>query len=319
MIFSSLIKKVYKKTVYRRYDERDNAFYFSHTDFDGVNRENFNFLNCNGEQLKGYFYYPDNEIDGRIVIFEHGMGSGHRSYMREIVMLVRHGYRVFTYDRTGCASSAGKSIMGLSASINDFDHAMRALKVHEKYGKYDFSVVGHSWGGLSTMNAPYYHPEISHIVAISGAISLTALLEQELSGFMKHYVADAYEVEREYNGDYVFANAEHSLKNSDVKALIIHSVDDPVVSFDMHFKKLREALSYKENIRFLEVDGKKHNPNYTRSAVKLLAEYGKSLKKNKKNLKTPEQRQAFVDSFDWHAITEQDEEVWNEIFLTLDN
>ena len=40
--------------------------------------------------------------------------------------------------------------------------------------------------------------------------------------------------------------------------------------------------------------------------------------KNKnKELTTPEAKKAFVSSFDWNKITEQDEEVWAEIYNAL--
>lgn len=318
MLFSSLITKVYKGTVFHRFDERDTAFYFSHTDFEGVNRDSYSFKNYWGEDLCAYFYYPDNEIEGRIVVFEHGLGAGHRSYMREIVMLVSHGYRVLTYDRTGCASSPGESARGLSASLSDLDACLKALKADEKYGKYDVSVVGHSWGGFSTMNIASYHPEVSHIVAMSGFSSLRAMLEQQFSGFLSRYIPYIYELEKSNNPDYVDSDAIKALGSTDAHVLIIHSSDDPVVSCDIHFNRLRAALSHKKNIRFLRLEGKAHNPNYTSSAVKLLADYGKKLKKNSKKLKSTEQKKAFLDSFDWYAITEQDEAVWSEIFNTLD-
>ena len=69
------------------------------------------------------------------------------------------------------------------------------------------------------------------------------------------------------------------------------------------------------------VDGKKHNPNYTVDAVNYLGEYTAQLtrKLKKKELVTPEQKKAFVESFDWDRMTAQDETVWEKIFAVLDN
>ena len=70
----------------------------------------------------------------------------------------------------------------------------------------------------------------------------------------------------------------------------------------------------------LLVYGKGHNPNYTEDAVKLLGEFGKARAAllRKKNV-TAEQKAQFVASFDWNAITAQDEAVWQRIFEHMDN
>ena len=65
--------------------------------------------------------------------------------------------------------------------------------------------------------------------------------------------------------------------------------------------------------------GKDHNPNYTQDAVKYLAEYMSAVNKQKKNLRTDEQKKAFRDSFDWKRMTAQDEKVWSKILGHLDN
>ena len=68
------------------------------------------------------------------------------------------------------------------------------------------------------------------------------------------------------------------------------------------------------------LDKKHHNPNYTVAAVNYLNEYvtvrNKFLKEKK--LETLEQRKAFINSFDWWRMTEQDNDVWDKIFATLE-
>ena len=43
----------------------------------------------------------------------------------------------------------------------------------------------------------------------------------------------------------------------------------------------------------------------------------KKLRKNMKKLTTPEAQKAFMAGYDWKRMTEQDEEVWEEIFRAL--
>ena len=74
----------------------------------------------------------------------------------------------------------------------------------------------------------------------------------------------------------------------------------------------------KENIKFLLVKNKGHNPNYTEDAVNYLNEFGKARKKilSKKDL-TAEEKFIFKSSFDWEKMTIQDELVWEEIYKHL--
>ncbi len=318
-MLSSYIEKIYRSMSFVRYNERDTLFYFSYTDFDGVNMEPYSFKNKWGDSLSAYFYYPENEIDGRIIIFEHGLGGGHRSYMREIALLVSHGYRVLAYDRTGCASSPGDGTKGLVSSLCDLDYCIRALRADERYKNSRISVIGHSWGGFSSMNIPKFHPDVEHIVAMSGFRSLDAMMEQRMPGPLKRYRSKIHAIEGEINPEYVSADAAESLMLTDAKTLIIHSTDDKMVSCKIHFDTLKMELSGRENIKFLKVSGRGHNPNYSPSAAKYLEKFSKILKRKSKKLNTDDKKQMFVDSFDWYKMTEQDDTVWKEIFDTLDN
>jgi hypothetical protein len=63
-----------------------------------------------------------------------------------------------------------------------------------------------------------------------------------------------------------------------------------------------------------------HNPNYTPAAAAYLGEYAAALAKKRKagELATVEQRRAFVDSWDFWRMTEQDDGVWAEIYAALE-
>ena len=89
-------------------------------------------------------------------------------------------------------------------------------------------------------------------------------------------------------------------------------------SRENYLSKIREFYhtnDIKENIDFLYIKNKGHNPNYTEEEVKLLNEFSKKRAKllKKKNT-TKEEKEKFVSSFDWGKMTLQDELVWNRIF-----
>ena len=91
--------------------------------------------------------------------------------------------------------------------------------------------------------------------------------------------------------------------------------------YNRHFKKLYRALCKKENIKFISLENKEHNPHYTLDAVNYKKEFYQKFKDAKKEnkLSTVEEKQAFKNSFDWYKMTAQDEIIWQEIFNVLDN
>ena len=316
MIFQNKIEEMYRSQMFCRCDDNGVAYYFSADDFDGLNKESFVFTAKAGHNLQGYFYWYENPIENRVVIFEHGMGGGHRSYMREIETLAKKGYLVFAYDHTGCMESGGENTNGFGQSLSDLDCAVKALKNSEKCKDMAISIIGHSWGGFSTLNIPALHPDIKHIVAMSGFISVKDMVNQYFAGVMKPFAKHIYALEAKSNPDTVKFNAVESLKDTKVKALVIHSADDPMVKKECHFDVLKDALGDKENITFWLMDGKAHSPNYTYDAVKYKDAFFATLteKLKKKELETEQQKAEFVASYDWWAMTTQDMDVWNRIF-----
>ncbi|MGN1347223.1 MAG: hypothetical protein ACI4V1_10600, partial [Eubacteriales bacterium] len=105
MLFDKQIEKKYREQLFNRYDENGAVFYFSAADFPGLTAEPYSFSGGAGHTLKGAFYHYGSPIADRILVFDHGMGGGHRAYMKEIEQLARHGYLVFAYDHTGCMES----------------------------------------------------------------------------------------------------------------------------------------------------------------------------------------------------------------------
>jgi len=320
MFFSKKVKDYFKNTLYARADDNGTVFYFSAKDFDGLNADPFEFLSRRNEKLRGYFYHYDVKYPDRIVVFEHGIGGGHRSYMKEIELLARHGYLVLAYDHTGCMESEGKDTNGLVQSLSDLDACIDALEASPATKDKRISVVGHSWGGFSALNICALHPKVDHIVAISGYISAKQIIKQKLPGLLAVYRRGVYNMEKTANPKLVASSADVALKNTGANVLVIHSADDKIVGKEYNFDVLKRALAGKENVRFLEVDGKGHNPNYTADAVGYMHVFFKELQEKLKNgsLTTDEQKSAFVARYDWNRMTAQDEAVWTEIFKTLD-
>jgi len=316
----NLIEKMYRSNLFIRNDNPNGIFYFSAADFPGMQARAYTFRSQMGHELKGYFYCYETVRPDRLVVFDHGMGNGHRAYMREIERLAKAGFLVFSYDHTGCMESGGESTNGFAQSLKDLDDCMKALQREGALEGRSIAVMGHSWGGFSTMNIAALHPEITHVVSMSGFVSVKRMLEQIMTGLMKGARKGLYQLEKRASPDYVDFDAVEALGKTDAKVLLIASSNDAVVKKECHFDVLQQALSERENIRFLVTEGKGHNPSYTRDAVQykdaFFAQFQKAVKKKK--LETEPQQKAFMDQFDWWRMTEQDDAVWAEILKTLE-
>ena len=320
MIFEKTIVGIYKKNICIRQDRSPLLSYFSASDFPGLQHTPFDFIGNNGQKLLGYFYYYQNPRKDRLIIFDHGMGYGHVAYMKEIELIARHGYTVFSYDHTGCRESGGENIVGFAQSLCDLDYAVNAVHTVDGYKGARVSVIGHSWGGFAALNISALHPDIECCVSISGFVGVERMIEQFFSGILKFYRPSVLRLEHESNPMYSLIDARKSLKETKSRILYIASDDDPTVKTEYHFNALKDALKDNKKVEFLLVHGKKHNPNYSDEAVAELTRMTSAMTEGikKKSFETPEDAEKFRTSWDWHKITEQDEDVWNKIFNFLE-
>ncbi len=314
------VEKIYKSTLFSRHDKDDAVFYFSASDFPGMLSQLYDIRTSTSDTIKGVFYSYENPKMQSLVVFEHGMGAGHESYMNEIEMLCRAGFLVFAYDHIGCDRSSGEGIRGFAGSLFDLDTVISALKEDDRCSAREISVVGHSWGAFSALNISALHPDIKNIVALSGFISVKDMQSQVIPAPLFFYRKRLYELEKRTNPDHVDYCAVNTLNETSSNILVIHSSDDKTVSAKRHFDKMRKKMHPRDNITFLSLSGKDHNPNYTRDAVAYKKRFQQTLKKKRKagELNSIEQRTAFKASFDFHKMTEQDSDVWNIILAFLE-
>lgn len=320
MSFKKKVLDVYKGMVFSRCDNAEGLFYFSKDDFEGLNAERIEFKSKRGDTLRGYFYYYDVKIPDRVVLFEHGLGGGHTAYMREIELLAHHGFLVMAYDHTGCMDSDGENTNGLAQSLSDLDDAVSFLKAHPLAQGKKICVMGHSWGGFSTMNICALHGDLHAIVSMAGFISIDEISRQNFKGILSICRRDALELEKKANPDFYTYNAIDSLKATDIPVLLIYSDNDKKVYKKHHYDKLIKSLSDKENITFILEKGKGHNPNFSSDAVVQKHAFFKEFHKMKRKnaFRSPGSRERFINLYNWYAITEQDLSLWEKIIEHLE-
>ena len=319
MLFSKIIKKQFDK-VLGRYEEDPALYFFSLQDFPGLIAESYDIQGAQGK-LRGYFYYYKEFNCNKFIIFDHGIGAGHRAYLKEIELLCHHGYTVYSYDHTGCVDSEGPGILAFSQGVNDLDHVITNLEHTDRLKDATIKLIGHSWGGYSSMNVVAFHPEVTHVVSLAGFLSAKALEEQYLPNIVKKYSVEVMDREREINPDYADLDARDSLLKSKAALLHIQSRDDKMVKFNLCTPLLQKALEDRKRTQFVLTDNRGHGPQLSDKAAKLYGEMNskyEELKKHKK-LETKAQQDEFRNSQDWKAITTQDPIMWNKIIRFLES
>ena len=206
------------------------------------------------------------------------------------------------------AYGGANGIFSMTFDDGDLATTRWLIEMFEKYDLYG-----------STMNIPSLHPNVSHVVALCGFVSVEEMIKTFFQGPMKGYRKAVLALEQTSNPHFVSFNALKSLSNTQTKALLIYSEDDRLCR-RVHYDILHEGLKDQPNVTLMLVKNKGHNPNYTEDAVKLLGVFGKARAKfAKKKNASPEEKAKFVASFDWNAMTAQDDAVWQAILAHLDH
>lgn len=316
-MFKTFCDKASKKLFGHRVDDNHIIFYYKYSDFPGLISEDYSFQKPDGTTLKGHFYSYDNCDKKNLVIFCHGIGGGHRSYLKEIEYLCSKGLKVYAFDYQGTFESEGKDLGGFSEPLLDLNILLNDFKNKGLLKNKRISLIGHSWGGYAVSNILNYYDEINNVVAISAPISFDQALDQTLinSLFRKRIAKAATQREalnypRHYNSSAIAA-----YKKTRTRVLIIHSKDDEKVLYKSSVDTIKKEVGIKENIHYIIVDGRNHNPTYTTEAVKYL---DKTFKKynsldKKKTFKNDDDRHLFFKDIDWNKMTTLDPKIMDAI------
>lgn len=297
---------IYKKIFIKRFDKDGFIPYYSVEDFPGLKKIKETFINSKGNAISYFYYFYEGYRDDKIILFCHGLGPGHTAYMSEIVSLCKKGYMVLTLDYFGCEESGGKSIYSINSPTRDVIDLLNHLNL-----KMEIVLIGHSLGGYTALNVINLKKDITKAVIISGFIDIRS----EMLSFIKFsfLTKEILNFEKEVESEYFGINNLKYLKETNDKILFIHSKDDNVVPYKSTIKRLKKNKN--QNLSFLILNDRLHNPNYSKEAVdylnKTLTAYNKMVKNNK--FKSTEDRREWMRNKSLEKMTEQDEEVIDKI------
>ena len=305
-------KRLYKG----RCKENLGLKYFSHTNFEGIIREELEFKNHFNETIRGGIYYKENYKTDNICIFVHGNGSAHNAYIKEISFLADAGFKVLAYDVTATNESEGKNLRGFYQHPSDLHALLSHLKTSE-YKDLPIYLIGHSWGGYTVLNALNFdnNQNIKKIISLSGLRSTKETFLEHSPEKYREGVKYLLRKEEKIYGKDIHFDAKDYLGSTDIDVLLIHSKDDPVLNYDIHFVPMMEAGKDNKHVYTLILDGHLHNPTYLVESAQKLRKYFMRLIK----LKKQKEIIALKNSTDFDELSSLDEKIMYKIINFLNN
>jgi len=217
------------------YTDRRLSAYYRYEDYaDRYDRENVQFTSGKNT-LQGYIYGSGN--DKGLIVFAHGIGTGHESYLNQLLWFVDAGWCVFTYDATGSGSSEGSGTRGLVQSVIDLDLALSFAEQDARLADMPCFVMGHSWGGFAAAAILDYPYDITASASISGYAYPMDMLDKGAADALGSTFAPVFHFAARSYQELIFGkdasrNAVDAINGSQTPILLIHGDDDAVVPYD---------------------------------------------------------------------------------------
>lgn len=263
---------IYKSNFGSRY-ETISWMVRSLNEFPGLNAHKYTFASNNEQQLVGYSYYREPKNIKGVIVIAHGLGGGgHNSYMDVANHFATNGYIVFAYDATGNDESEGDNVRGIPQGLIDLDYAIQFVKENEEFKDLPIMLFGHSWGAYSVGSVLNVHPDIRAVVMIAGFNKSADIIEEEgqriMGSGMSLLMPYISIVERVKFGTYASYNCIDGFEASNAGVMIIHSVNDDMVSFENQFERFSDTYQNNSRFTFIRYENRGHDYVYYSDASK---------------------------------------------------
>lgn len=311
---------IYKAVFGNRCDGNRRLKYLTHEDFQGLGAVPVEFTSNSGKKLRGALYLRAGVRQPKaLVIFSHGFGGGHRSYMTEINTFAKCGFAVLAYDNTGTFASEGDALVGFSQGPADLKAAIEYAKSNPKLAPLKIILAGHSWGAYSVCQVLKEKQN-----DIAGAISISAPESgyQAMTGFFGSYgkfLEPLFKlVFAVCDGKESLTKCSEVLKNTSVPVLLLHGDCDPTVA-PVNSPLLSPFTEGKPNITKIMYEGRMHNVYQTKESEEYMAEVFECIKALKKIKKPSKEEIDFCYDIDYELITREDPLVMQTIVNFMRN
>ena len=269
-------------------DPRTDAYYRYDPDWKDIHpREEVQFTSGDNT-LHGFIYGMENDDPCGLLVFAHGIGAGHESYIDQLMWFVEKGWRVFTYDATGSGESEGSGTVGLVQSALDLDKALSYAETDERFAGLDVYLLGHSWGGYAVSAVQGLGHDIRASVSISGYNDPVEMLDE---GAVQTFRTKAALVlhpfiwvcNKAVYGEYADLTAIDGINKSGIPNLLIHGENDDFVTYGKVSQIAHRSSITSQNVQYLTLTGEyaDHNKFFNSDECN---EYKKTFNERKKEI-----------------------------------
>ena len=290
----------------KRCDGDERLKYFTHEDFDSLKAMKVEFPDQNGNTLRGAVYAAAGiQQPEALVIFSHGMGGGHLSYMTEINTLAKSGFAVLSYDNAGTFDSGGERLGGFTNGPESLKAALAFVESHNILGKMKKVLMGHSWGGYSVCQVlGDENTKVDCAVTFgapeSGYAVSSAVLGEKLE-FLVPLVKLVFCL-KEGNAA-ATTSSECVAKASDTPVLLLHGKKDHIVAPRISAAEKCKDLPNATSVIF---DGRFHNVYQTVESEIYMNDTFAKINALKKNKNASEEEINACYDIDYELITRED-------------
>lgn len=253
----------------RRNDYNPYLVYYTNKDYPTLEKEEYSFTSCTNT-LKAFVYYYPREQYKAVITFIHGIGAGHEAYTSVIERLCSYGYIVFAYDQTGCGESEGKGRLSAKQGLYDLIEANRFLASLDKYSKYPFYIMGHSWGGflaatssLLPLDRPY--EKIVSASPINKGLYDVKIFNGPLLIFKPGFIL----FDTVLFPIFSKVSTKSALKQTKQPTLVIYGENDNLIPLKV-FRKYDEVAKENDIVSIVSLPNRRHQPLLSKAAEDII-------------------------------------------------
>lgn len=196
--------------------------------------------------LKGYLYGTENTE--KLIVFAHGIGSGHEAYVNQLCWFTDRGWCVFAYDAAGSGDSPGDSTVGLVQSALDLNSALNYIEQEPRLKTMPKVLLGHSWGGFAVGGVLNFDHDIRAAVSLSGYAYPLEMLDQGAVNVLGKTGARLFRpfavlYNRLKFGRYAGLNAVDGINKANIPFLAMHGESDEFVLYSLGIISQRNRIT----------------------------------------------------------------------------
>ena len=293
----------------KRCDGDKRLKYFTHEDFDSLKARKIEFIDKNGTTLRGAIYAKAGiQEPEALIIFSHGMGGGHLSYMTEINTFADKGFAVLAFDNAGTFDSDGEKLGGFSTGPDSLRAALKYVENHPTLSKMKKVLMGHSWGGYSVCQVlGDENTDVDCAVTFGAPESGYAVSSAVLGEKFRFLIPLVKLVFCLKEGKQAAISSSECIERaSGTPVLLLHGKRDHIVAPSISAAELSKNLPNATSVLF---DGRFHNVYQTIDSEIYMNQTFAKIKEVQKNKNASEEEINACYEIDYELITREDPSV----------